>query len=59
MINKLNINNLLMNLIQINLKKYKIQKININVKVKKTIRFMLLNIINLNKIINQQNNVKK
>ena len=51
MINKLNINNLLMNLIQINLKKYKIQKININVKVKKTIRFMLLNIINLIKMI--------
>ena len=53
MINKLNINNLLMNLIQINLKKYKMQKININVKVKKTIRFMLLNIINLIKMINQ------
>ena len=53
MINKLNINNLLMNLIQINLKKYKIMKININVKVKKTIRFMHLNIINLIKMINQ------
>ena len=53
MINKLNINNLQMNLIQINLKKYKIQKININVKVKKTIRFMLLNIINLIKMINK------
>ena len=53
MINKLNTNSLWMNLIQINLKKYKIQKININVKVKKTIRFMLLNIINLIKMINQ------
>ena len=47
MINKLNINNLQMNLILINLKKYKIQKININVKVKKIINFMLLRLINL------------
>ena len=35
-----NMNNLYKNLILINLKKFKIEKTNINVKVKKTIKYM-------------------
>ena len=47
-----------MNLIYMILKKFKIEKININVKVKKIIKFMHLNIFNLNKMKYQFKNLK-